>query len=202
MENKEVKLRKNLTGKTFGRLSVISFHHREWRGKRSLIYYLCKCICNNEKVIVSSSLSKGLTISCGCYRLERVSKSGKLRRTDGRLMSAKQIWKNTYNDGCTFEKFLKLSQKPCHYCSSSPSNKYNIYINRDGKIKNTISEGWANQSWFEYNGLDRIDSDLPHIESNIVTCCKTCNYAKRDLTLDEFRIWAANLSANLTNKKW
>lgn len=198
----EVKLRKDLTGKTFGRLSVVSFHHREWRGKKSIIHYLCKCICGTEKIILRASLSRGLTTSCGCYRKERVSKSGESRRTDGRLMSAKQMWKNSYKDGCSFETFMKLSQSLCHYCDSPPSNSYNIYINTSGKIKSKISPDWANQSWFKYNGLDRLDSTQAHNEDNIVACCKTCNYAKREMTLDEFRTWARRLADHVAREQW
>jgi hypothetical protein len=184
---KIVRIRKDLVGKIFGRLTVISFHHRQWKGKRSLIFYFCKCACGNTKSIAASSLTRGLTASCGCYGREQVSKSGKLRRTNGKLMSAKQMWKNSYNDGCSFELFIKLSQNQCHYCGSLPSNKYNIYINAKGKIKQKLSKEWADQSWFEYNGLDRLDSNLPHIETNIVACCKICNYAKRSMAISEFR---------------
>lgn len=190
---------KDLTGKIFGRLTVLKLDHRDEKGN---LRYLCHCECGKEKTIMSSSLSKGLTISCGCYRIEQVSKSGKLRRTNGVLMSAKQMWKNSYTDGCSFETFIKLSQEPCFYCGSPPSNKFNQYINSSGKIKQKISEEWADQSWFLYNGLDRIDSTLPHIETNIVPCCKICNYAKRSLSLNEFRRWVHRLTQTLVTRKW
>lgn len=196
------KLRRDLTGQTFGRLKVKSFSHRNYKNNRSTINYLCVCECGNEKIIVASSLTKGLTVSCGCYRKEQVSKSGTLRRTNGKLMSAKQMWKNSYNDGCSFELFLNLSQKPCHYCGSPPSNRFNNYINAKGKIKQQLSKEWADQSWFEYNGLDRLDSTLSHIESNVVPCCKICNYAKRSVTLDHFRVWVKNIHNNLTTNGW
>jgi hypothetical protein len=95
-----------------------------------------------------------------------------------------------------------LSQKECFYCGSLPANKYNSYINLNGKIKEGVSKEWANQSWFIYNGLDRIDSSLLHTEDNIVPCCKICNYAKRSMSLNEFKNWATGLAQNLAYGKW
>lgn len=64
---------KNLQGKRFGRLiatSFVSFFKKDrWR-----TYWICKCDCGNEKTIVASSLTCGLTKSCGCLRNERVSR--------------------------------------------------------------------------------------------------------------------------------
>lgn len=196
------KPRNDLTGKNFGRLLVVSFHHREFHKKKTILFYLCKCSCGVEKIIQSSSLLRKLTVSCGCYRIEKVSESGKLRRTDGRLISAKQMWKNSYSDGCSFEKFIELSQHPCYYCGTSLSNKFNSYITAKDKLKIGVSKEWGDQSWFYYNGLDRLDSNLAHTEDNIVPCCKYCNYAKREMPLDKFREWARRLNNNMNKKKW
>lgn len=38
-------------------------------------------------------------------------------------------------------------------------------------------------------GIDRIDSNLGYIEGNVVSCCKTCNFAKRTMTEKEFYSW-------------
>lgn len=59
--------RVDLTGRRFGRLKVISRHHREKGGQ-----YLWECICDcGEKVIKrGNGLQSGNTKSCGCYRAE------------------------------------------------------------------------------------------------------------------------------------
>jgi hypothetical protein len=36
------------------------------------------------------------------------------------------------------------------------------------------------------NGLDRIDSAIGYIESNVYTCCGNCNYMKNNYTYKEF----------------
>lgn len=45
--------------------------------------------------------------------------------------------------------------KPCHYCGGFGKNGY--------------------------NGLDRMDSSIGHIQSNCVPCCPTCNTKKNDM---------------------
>lgn len=56
-------LRYDLTGQRFGRLAVIRYDP----GKG----WLCHCDCGTEKFILSGSLRSG-TISCGCFRKEKM----------------------------------------------------------------------------------------------------------------------------------
>lgn len=57
----------DLTGRTFGRLTVLS---RAENGKGGKSRWLCKCRCGNECIVHSSSLVSGNTRSCGCLRRE------------------------------------------------------------------------------------------------------------------------------------
>lgn len=69
---------KDLTGKKFGRLTVIERNGHKGR----VISWLCKCDCGNEITISVSNLTSGNTKSCGCYRSELAHKSKhKLSRT-------------------------------------------------------------------------------------------------------------------------
>lgn len=52
----------DLTGKKFGKLTVVSFLKRE----KNHTYWVCKCECGNEKIVSTNSLRKGDTIGCGC----------------------------------------------------------------------------------------------------------------------------------------
>lgn len=62
---------KDLTGKRFGRLTVTS---RAENTKSGQTRWNCHCDCGNEKMIMGSSLRKGMTTSCGCYRKENLLK--------------------------------------------------------------------------------------------------------------------------------
>lgn len=170
--------------------------------KNKKSYWNCICDCGKEKIV---RLDTG-TKSCGCYKAERTRFNRKsknlLSEEEIYLVSAKLVFKSAYLDGdLTFEEFLKLSQLPCFYCGLEfiKSNKYHIGIRKDG-VKRTrikkdvkgneyssdISYAQYENSWFYYNGLDRIDQSLPHNKNNIVTCCKPCNFMKRDLNQEEF----------------
>jgi len=53
---------KDLTGQTFGRLTVLSFSHRH-KGHR---FVKCKCECGNTTIVRKTHLTSGNTKSCGC----------------------------------------------------------------------------------------------------------------------------------------
>lgn len=57
----------DLTGKTFGRLTVLGFSHNNARGQA---YWVCKCECGAQSTIRGSHLKSGLIKSCGCLRKE------------------------------------------------------------------------------------------------------------------------------------
>lgn len=68
MENIKLRRRKDLTGKVFGRLTVLSDGER--RTPSGGMYWLCKCECGTIKEVPALALSKGITVSCGCYNKE------------------------------------------------------------------------------------------------------------------------------------
>lgn len=61
------KLRKDLTGKKFGRLTVIGQTEHP-TSKR--VHYKCECECGKERIVRGDCLSSGNTTSCGCYNKE------------------------------------------------------------------------------------------------------------------------------------
>ncbi len=67
----------DLTGKTFGRLTVIGLNRIE-KEHDYKIYWNCKCICGNYEIIVrrGDGLKYG-TPSCGCFNKERMTILGK-----------------------------------------------------------------------------------------------------------------------------
>ena len=67
------KLRNDLCGQVFGRLTVIervesAYPHRT--------QYLCRCECGNEVIVRSDSLTSGRTLSCGCLHRDHVTTHG------------------------------------------------------------------------------------------------------------------------------
>lgn len=58
---------KDLTGRKFGRLLVISKGEKTRHGYK----WNCVCDCGNKISVLTTSLNSGNTKSCGCYAKER-----------------------------------------------------------------------------------------------------------------------------------
>jgi hypothetical protein len=71
---------KDLTGKKFGRLTVINYYGQN-KHKSSL--WNCQCECGTKKVISSSNLNSRTANSCGCYQKEQTSKARKTHGESG-----------------------------------------------------------------------------------------------------------------------
>lgn len=66
----------DLTGKQFGRLTVIKrAEDHVFPSKQRQVQYLCRCIDNNIVIVLGTNLKRGLTISCGCYKKQRISET-------------------------------------------------------------------------------------------------------------------------------
>lgn len=64
----------DLSGKVFGRLTVIREDGRDKHGQK---LWLCKCECGNETHVRTGNLRSGGTSSCGCLASERINVNGK-----------------------------------------------------------------------------------------------------------------------------
>lgn len=96
-----VKVRKDLTGMVFGRLTVIEQaedYVNPNDGKR-IARWLCKCSCQEDKFITTNgtSLTRGLTKSCGCYAKERISEA-KLIDLTGKKFGRLTVINRSKND--------------------------------------------------------------------------------------------------------
>lgn len=60
----------NLINKRFGRLVVIEYLGRQHHSSR----WKCQCDCGNQIDVNATSLKLGNSLSCGCFRRERMSK--------------------------------------------------------------------------------------------------------------------------------
>ena len=60
---KELKL-EDLTGRKFGRLTVIKLHHYDESSRQ--YYWLCECECGGTAIVYGGHLKDGHTQSCGC----------------------------------------------------------------------------------------------------------------------------------------
>ncbi|HEX3016407.1 MAG TPA: hypothetical protein VHP31_00940 [Caproicibacter sp.] len=153
---------KNLLGKTFGRLTVISRASNDKRGKAR---WLCKCKCGGRKIILADSLISGRTKSCGCYRKETAPKNNPAKHG----MSRTRLW--------TIWCGMKSR---CNY-------RQNIAFANYGGRGIKVCDEWAKDfsrfmDWALQNGyadnltIDRINCDGNYEPSN----CKWSTYEEQE----------------------
>lgn len=73
----------------------------------------------------------------------------------------------------TKDEFMLFWKKPCYYCDSP----------------------------IETVGLDRVDNSKGYVLGNVVSCCKFCNFAKRDLSRDEFVQHCEKVAAKAASRR-
>jgi hypothetical protein len=93
------------------------------------------------------------------------------------------------------DEFANYIKQNCHYCGIEP-RKYSVY---------EVKDQWASQesidrSYVDYNGLDRIDSNIGYSTNNILPCCYACNVAKGTKNYNEFKIWIKMVHDNLSKE--
>ena len=101
---KESKKIVDLTGKRFGKLTVIE----KTKSKYNKVTWKCKCDCGNITEVISDALKSGNTKSCGCLQTEDLSgqRFGRLvvlRKTEKRTKGGNIVWECKCDCGNTFE---------------------------------------------------------------------------------------------------
>lgn len=145
-------VKNDLTGKRFGRLTVIGVDDNQSRKT----YYICKCDCGNIKTIRADALVAGKTISCGCRKKEQ---------------DEINLARNTHNKSDTrlYSIWLGIKSR----CNNIHNSRYHRYGGRGIKV----CDEWNNDfiSFYEWsinNGyqddltIDRIDNDKGYEPSN------------------------------------
>lgn len=101
----------DLTGETYGRLSVL----KEVEQVGYVRHYLCECSCGKQVTVQQANLRRGQTTSCGCVRIENTTKSLTVDLTDkrfgrltamtntGRKLDGNYVWSCRCDCGKTIE---------------------------------------------------------------------------------------------------
>ena len=180
----------NEVGNVHGRLKVLRRATKDelsrTQKRNSGAYWVCQCKCENLTVVSGGNLRARITKSCGCLAEEVKSQIRHTAKPEGvaamnsLMRSYKQrAREHNWDWKITRDEFAKLTSCKCYYCGGEPSQ--------------THHKPNANGSYI-YNGIDRIDSDRGYVVDNVVACCKWCNYAKHDKTVEEFLHWAKLLA--------
>ncbi len=112
----------NLTGKKFGRLTVLKFSHVSRHNKAC---WDCICGCGNLTNVISISLINGNTKSCGCYAIQKTIES-----------VTKHGHSRVGNQTKTYRAWARMNER----CSNIKSKDYKDYGGR-GIF---VCEDWKN----------------------------------------------------------
>lgn len=147
---------------------------------------LAKCDCGKTIKTRINSIRDGKTRSCGCARVEEASKIRSPDAIERQLFfNYRQNARNKSRSfDLSYEQFCKLLQANCDYCASPPCT---LRVLRRKHHTHTLL----------FNGVDRVDNTQGYTVTNSVTCCRYCNRAKGDATLDEFKAWVERLSKHM-----
>lgn len=138
---------------------------------------ICICSCGSTVKTSRAYLAKGLAKRCaGCRNAANADKwriePGMAARTEIYNDYAHSARKRGIDWNISKDDFYPLLVLHCTYCGRPPSSE---------KKTNRINNGT-----FVYNGVDRVDNSRGYHPDNVTTCCKTCNYMKRDMDHGEF----------------
>ena len=89
----------DLTGKTFGRLTVLQLDTEAITKNKK---WICQCQCGAIKSIQGSNLTSGLTQSCGCLHKEKIS-TNLIGQKFGKLKVLKDSGERSNNRGIIWE---------------------------------------------------------------------------------------------------
>jgi len=173
------KHRKQIIGKKFGKLTVLS--HLDGTN-----YYRCRCDCGriiNQRAgrIHSKSACKPCLIKYNpkAYLGEGVAATN-LLFTRYRLGAKRRalVFQLTH---AQFKTLIKLN---CKYCGTPALQilKYRTQASYEPP--------------FLYNGIDRIDNTKGYTQDNCVPCCEICNRAKSTLSLAQWHDWLHRVYLN------
>lgn len=135
----------DLTGKKFGRLTVISFERLE----KHKTYWKCACDCGLSVVATGNNLRSGNTKSCGCLRKETARKQGELNVVHGESHRKRT---RLYTIWCGMRQ----------RCENQNRDAFRLY----GGKGVTVCEEWNDyesfRSWAYSNGFKDQPNGTPH----------------------------------------
>lgn len=180
---------RDLSGKTFGQLTVAAFAGYKGKPTRHA-HWECVCTCGDRREVRATRLIHGQVRACAaCSLSAAAAKGGNTRSLDGDEAAFRRLcdWYRNNADKRELEFALdqdslrKLFSGACYYCGAPPSQ---------------VCKSKSGRSEFTYNGIDRMKNSVGYIESNVVPCCPLCNYAKREMEEDDFISWIEQVYAH------
>ena len=110
----------DLTGKTFGKLTVIE-HCGKIKGN-SEHYWKCQCECGNETLVKGSSLRSGNTKSCGCGKYDGIKKYNMDQSEKSKILIGEKFGKLTVIEDIGFKQQVEGHSRRWYRCQCECGN--------------------------------------------------------------------------------
>lgn len=163
--------RLNLTGKIFGKLTVISFHSIKGKKGQQYTMWNCKCACGNIKPISGTKLTTGWTTSCSCIRSERIGNLNK---------SHQSCFTRPYRIWAGMKQRCNNSSKPCYKNYGGRGIKICKRWLKFENFRDDMSESYLKhikQFGEKQTTLDRTNNDGNYCKEN----CRWATYREQRL---------------------
>lgn len=184
---------KDITGQKFGRLTALRRDYGEH--SRNGAYWVCKCDCGREHVVLGANLRTGRVRSCGCASIEHSRNMGKANKGGnggGRPAGGERLYvkeRRLYN-------VWKGMRERCNYKDWPQYKDYGgrgITVCEEWNDFKTFMK-WAYENGYDKNAkrgectIDRIDNDKGYTPDN-------CRWASMSVQLSNRRTWKRNKTA-------
>lgn len=158
---------------------------REYKGKNNRGRFEVQCDCGRLSDVDKYQILSGRSKMCKSCSAKKAKPSMASDQPAAKSVYIDYKWKAGDRGlafDLTFEEFLAITKQSCYYCNREPSNAMK------GKKENHLP--------FIFSGIDRIVNTEGYRMDNVVPSCKECNYAKRNMGVNEFYQWACRIMMN------
>jgi len=119
----------------------------------------------------------------------RRSENGFLNNKISDIFTPSNIRKRGFVPGCTkdeirkhFYEYVEKHGRNCFYCKEPWTYVVNDYI-PNSSDKNNGGRGLSRKNKIKNFSIDRLDSSITYLISNIIFCCIECNLSKKDVSI-------------------
>jgi 5-methylcytosine-specific restriction endonuclease McrA len=177
----QIRNTEDITGQKFERLTALRAVGSKYSQAGAMLGKLweCQCECGNLRTVLRKHLGRVTKEceSCVLARRPHNLRGYKRRPTYTPIMASVRVKMGLYQRkrrakcrkfALTVQQAYSLFTGTCYYCGVAPD-----------LTGPTIPTS-------RLNGIDRVDPQRDYEADNCVSCCKYCNYAKNDMTTDQF----------------